>query len=88
MTLLEIVVFILALVSMPFLFVLLSVSSIWMFNAFTNLLLKPNTEILKQLVIWLTISAILSVLFTIDISIIRLYLDPIIGQIYIFILTH
>jgi hypothetical protein len=88
MTLLEIVVFILALVSMPFLFVLLSVSSIWMFNAFTNLLLKQNIETLKQLVIWLTISAILSVLFTIDISIIRLYLDPIIGQIYIFILTH
>jgi hypothetical protein len=88
MTLLEIVVFILALVSIPFLFVLLSVSSIWVFNAFTNLLLKPNIEILKQLVIWLIISAIVSILFIIDISIVRLYLDPIIGQIYIFIVTH
>jgi hypothetical protein len=88
MTLLEVIVLILALTSIPFLFVFLNISSLWVFQSFISLLEKPNISAFKQLIVWLVISAITSILLIIAIAIVRLYLDTIVGWIYIFILTH
>jgi len=88
MTILETIILILALVSIPFLFVFLNVSSLWVFQSFTTLLEKPSIGAFKQLAIWLIISAIISILLIISMSIVRLYLDWIIGMIYIFMVTH
>jgi len=88
MTIAETIILILALVSIPFLFVFLNVSSLWVFQSFTTLLEKPSIGAFKQLIIWLIISAIISILLIIAISLVRLYLDWLIGMIYVFMVTH
>ena len=88
MTLLEAIVFIIALISIPFLFVFLNVSSLWVFQSFTTLLEKPSTESLKQLIIWLIISSIASILLILAMSIVREFIRPLIAIIYVTIYSH
>ena len=87
MSILEILVFLFALTSIPFLFVLLFISSTYTLQFITSFILKPDFHAFKQFILWLVISWILAILLITAMSIVRLYLDWIIGQIYIFIVT-
>ncbi|MEM3414852.1 MAG: hypothetical protein QXP36_09940 [Conexivisphaerales archaeon] len=88
MTLLEVIVFIIALISIPFLFIFLNVSSLWVFQSFTTLLEKPSIGAFKQLIIWLIISVIASILLILAMSIVKEFIRPLIAIIYVTIYSH
>jgi len=88
MSILETLVFLLALTSIPFLLIFLFVSSTYTLQFITSFILKPDIYALKQFVLWLVISWILTILLVIAISIVRDFIIPLIGWIYTIIYSH